>query len=178
MYKFSKGCLWFNNCKDDFAHYLSKYTNQPANFLEIGCFEGKCSTWLLDNVLTHPGSRLTCIDTWDLPGNTFDMFMHNIWRHNNVTIMHEYSAIALRRLDDEFDFIYIDADHTDYYPLENAVLAFPLLKAGGIMCFDDYEWDKCNVKESMDAFLTVYKAHYTLLKKEYQIWIRKNDCQS
>jgi len=40
-----------------------------------------------------------------------------------------------------FDFIYIDGDHTAEGVLQDAVLAWRLLKAGGIMAFDDYLWE-------------------------------------
>jgi hypothetical protein len=39
-----------------------------------------------------------------------------------------------------FDLIYIDADHHADAALRDAVLAWPMLKAGGLMIFDDYLW--------------------------------------
>jgi hypothetical protein len=55
----------------------------------------------------------------------------------------------------------IDGCHWTANVLEDAVLAFPLLKPAGIMAFDDYLWDdpECNQegrpKEAVDAFLAI-----------------------
>lgn len=42
----------------------------------------------------------------------------------------------------QFDLIYIDGSHMRVDVMMDAVLAWPLLKAGGVMVFDDYEWDR------------------------------------
>ena len=39
-----------------------------------------------------------------------------------------------------FDLIYIDGSHTAADVLTDAVLAFQLLRVGGVMIFDDYLW--------------------------------------
>ena len=33
-------------------------------FLEVGCFEGQATIWLLENVLTDTSSRITVVDTF------------------------------------------------------------------------------------------------------------------
>jgi hypothetical protein len=58
------------------------------------------------------------------------------------------------------------------------VLSWPLLKQGGLMTFDDYEWQQDpNVlrrpKPAIDAFLTVYKTRYRLVHKGYQVTVEK-----
>ena len=80
---------------------------------------------------------------------------------------------------DSYDFAYIDGCHATINVLEDAVLAFPLLKAGAIIAFDDYLWDdpKWNQegqpKEAIDAFLSIYASKIELLHREYQVWVRK-----
>jgi len=41
---------------------------------------------------------------------------------------------------DHFDYISIDGSHEAADVLSDAVLSWPLLKTGGLICFDDYEW--------------------------------------
>jgi len=36
----------------------------PLMILEVGSFEGSSATWLAENLLVHPASRLLCVDSW------------------------------------------------------------------------------------------------------------------
>jgi len=62
--------------------------------------------------------------------------------------------------------------------LEDAVLCWPLLKKGGLLTFDDYEWDgdpdplNCP-KPAIDAFLDVFEGHYELIHQAYQVTVEK-----
>lgn len=173
--QFDPKARWFNNCKADFQQYLQPYINQPAHFLEIGCYEGYCTTWLLDNILTHADSFITCIDPWSCKfcERVFQTFMQNISIYDNVIVHRGESGSVLRQITERFDFVYIDGDHSDYHPLEDAVLVFPLVVSGGLVCFDDYQWPKEDVTVAIDAFLSVYNKQIEIIKKEYQVWIRK-----
>ena len=64
-----------------------------------------------------------------------------------------------------FDLIYIDGSHTAADVLTDAVLAFQLLRVGGVMIFDDYLWsmepalsvDPLNMpKPAIDAFAMIF----------------------
>ena len=64
-----------------------------------------------------------------------------------------------------FDLIYIDGSHTAPDVLTDAVLAFQLLRVGGVMIFDDYLWsmeaplyvDPLNMpKPAIDAFTMIF----------------------
>jgi hypothetical protein len=62
--------------------------------------------------------------------------------------------------------------------LADAVLAWPLLKPGGLVCFDDYGWwldpaPERSPKLAVDAFLAVMRGRCEVLKKDYQVWVRK-----
>ena len=63
-YKFTTD--WFIENLPIWERYLIHLANQPEiNVLEIGSWEGMSACWLLDNILTHDSSRITCIDTFD-----------------------------------------------------------------------------------------------------------------
>jgi predicted O-methyltransferase YrrM len=157
------------------------------HFLEIGCFEGRATVWLLLNVLTHPTARIDCIDTFDInykfaPGNYESRFDYNVLRcgtPEKVTKLRGLSQEILRKLPaSSYDCIYIDGSHAAIDVLQDAVLSFLLLKPRGILIFDDYEWEMeqnpiLQPRIAIDAFLQIYKTKYALLEKAYQVIIRK-----
>ena len=113
-----------------------------SSFLEVGCYEGQASTWMLKNTMAH----LTVVDTFaggeDLPDevNLLDRFNENTKDFvEDIDVRIGKSGDVLKTLTpDTYDFIYIDGSHLAKNAMEDGVLAFPLLKKGGIMIFDDY----------------------------------------
>jgi predicted O-methyltransferase YrrM len=78
----------------------------------------------------------------------------------------------------QFDFIYIDGDHTADQVWKDGAKGWKYLKQGGILAFDDYEWDagkgpQHNPKQGIDTFLEVHDGEYELLAKNWQVWLRK-----
>ena len=160
------------------------------HFLEIGSFQGRSTVWLLENILTNDTSTITCIDTFEGSiehviafqndiKNLFDIFSHNISKFKNkVNIIKDKSQLALKQINEQYDFIYIDGDHKASSVLEDAILSFSLLKKDGIMIFDDYMWFGMetyidNPKPAIDAFLDIYADKITVLYKGYQVLIKK-----
>ena len=182
---------FFSNNIPFWTHYLQEFKNKPnLHFLEIGSFQGRSAVWLLENILTNESSRITCIDTFEGSiehknhfqndiKNLFDMFSHNISKFKNkVNIIKNISQIALKQINEQYDFIYIDGDHKASSVLEDAILSFSLLKKGGIIIFDDYLWFEMekyidNPKSAIDAFLEIYADKIIVLNKNYQVIIKK-----
>ena len=81
----------------------------------------------------------------------------------------------LPALQPEYDFIYIDGDHSEKAVWLDAVLSFDILKVGGIMIFDDYTWnvgDK-SPKKAVDRFLQRYSDMISVLFINSQVGIQK-----
>jgi predicted O-methyltransferase YrrM len=79
---------------------------------------------------------------------------------------------------DFFDFVYIDGDHHGYAMLQDVVMSWKLLKCGGIILLDDYGMTfkdprMVSPKTTIDAFLEIYRNHYELIIKNYQVAIKK-----
>ena len=146
--------------------------------------------WLLENILIDETSKITCIDTFegsvehkvkfqDHINNLYDIFSYNISKFKNkVNVIKDKSQNALKKMNDQYDFIYIDGDHKASSVLEDGILSFPLLKKGGIMIFDDYLWFEMkiyidNPKPAIDAFLDIYADKINVLYKNYQVIIEK-----
>jgi hypothetical protein len=53
---------WFSGNIASFWKHLKTLRGTPCSILEIGCFEGRASTWLLQNIATSPDSRLLGLD--------------------------------------------------------------------------------------------------------------------
>lgn len=185
---------WFDiSAKKNFETYLEGFKGKPdLKFLEIGPFEGKATVWMLENILTGPSSGIVCVDTFEGSDehkalgvdtkNLLDTFMENTKKFKDrIILMHGVSQEVLRKeffKSNQFDFVYIDGSHCAPDVLEDAVLSFRLLKKGGLMIFDDYEW-KYNddpvesPRLAIDAFLGIFVKEYKLLLKSYQVVIEK-----
>lgn len=184
---------WFDiSGKKNFETYLSGLKGKPdLRFIEIGPFEGKATVWMLENILTAPTSRIVCIDTFEgsdehkaLGVDTSDLyqtFLANTQQYREkITVLTGKSGAELRLLvPNKYDFVYIDGSHRAPDVLEDAVLSFRLLKSGGLMIFDDYEWKYCDdpvesPKMAIDAFLSIFVKEYKLLLKSYQAVLQKS----
>lgn len=159
--------------------------------LEIGSLEGMSAVWMMENILTHPSSTIDCVDTFEgsfehkdqlgLIKNMYDVFRHNTKRYGDRVRMHKgFSQVVLRQLPPTatYDIIYIDGDHLAPSVLEDAVLAFRLLKPGGVMIFDDYIWGKelpaiRRPKAGIDAFLSVFQEQFDVVHMNLQAIIKK-----
>lgn len=92
---------WFNTkAKKNFEKFLLKYKGKTElKFLEIGCFEGKSTLWLLQNILTGSGCKIVCIDPFQEYnvlkralkgiecGNFYETFKNNLRGYESKVII-------------------------------------------------------------------------------------------
>lgn len=179
---FTKGKTWHNSHASNWAVWLSHLAGMPTQALEVGSFEGLSATWMLEHVLMHPDSRLTCYDCWWKP-ETEQLFDANIvatGQSHKVTKRKGNSVEQLRYLQGAFDVVYIDACHEAKFALTDTILAWPRLKRGGIMIWDDYQWTQpaelahlLPTKPAIDAFLHMWGAELEVLHTGWQVVARK-----
>ena len=154
-------------------------------FLEVGAFEGAASLWLLENVLTHPTSTLTVVDTFEGSPEHGPMqvdvdglearFRANLAGYESQLEVHvgrssdelgelgaQHRTRLVAGMVTGFDFAYLDGSHHARDVLEDAVLTWPLLKLGGLLVFDDLAWQGPSQLESpalgIEAFVACYQA--------------------
>lgn len=147
-------------------------------FLEIGCFEGRSSNYLLNEVMTGKNCILHVVDIWEFGENQYRTFVNNTIDNRERVVIHSgQSGNVLKRdfFGPMFDFIYIDGSHSAADVLQDAVLCHPLLKVGGIMLFDDYLWQLptdthavASPKMGVDFFYTAYQRKYRMIHQAYQ----------
>lgn len=172
---------WFSDNIPVWREHLACLLGTPGlRILEVGSFEGRSACWLLQNILVDDTDRLDCVDRF---GDRYSaIFDHNVRTAGGAAKIRKLAGLSqevLRTLTlYSFDAAYIDGSHTAPDVLEDVVLVFRLLKPGGILILDDYEWHDAGdtllePRIAVDAFLDVFAGKYDLLHREYQIIVRK-----
>jgi len=183
---------WFAGQQYNFEAQLAHLSGKPdLRFLQIGAYTGDASVWLCENVLTHPTCVLIDVDTWagsdEREHQAIDF--ERVLKYYEARITKYQKVVRLKMTSDkyftgeiaaQFDFIYIDGDHTSAQVERDAYSAWKLLKDGGILAFDDYLWGQdlppdTTPKPAIDNFLRTHTGEYTQLVDSYQVWIKKND---
>jgi len=180
---------WFSNHIPAWERAIARV--RPLRILEIGCYEGRATTYLIERCSQFGPLWLSCIDTWsgsiDLSpaqmAGVEDRFDSNV----SLAISKVDTPVTFRKLkrpsssaliellssgDKRYDLVYIDGSHTAPDVLLDAVLAFRLLRIGGVMIMDDYLWsmepqrsiDLLNTpKLAIDAFTSIYMRKLRIL---------------
>jgi predicted O-methyltransferase YrrM len=189
---------WFKLIQDEWAKLTKPLLDRKLRILEIGSFEGASTTWILDNLMAHPESELTAVDSWeggmdhlDTPTEVYDAFdeIESRFRSNvakcaevsKLRIMKARSDDALLTLRQEharFDFIYIDASHIALDVLHDAVVSWRMLEEGGTLVFDDWSWkgynEPCyNPRPAIAGFLNCVAPEIRYFATESQIWVTR-----
>jgi hypothetical protein len=60
---------WHNEADKRLKH-LAKFAGHPINVLEIGVHEGRSTCWMLDNIATHPESKIIAVDPFGYSGGS------------------------------------------------------------------------------------------------------------
>jgi predicted O-methyltransferase YrrM len=174
---------WFDH---NIQHLIKIVANLPSKkrFLEIGCFEGRSTTWFLQNALDDDG-LIHCVDLFTVYESQDECFMNNIEEvikpTQSLSFLRGTSYQGLAQLimeNNPYDFIYVDGSHTAYDTLADACMAWGLLKSGGAMVFDDYLWkpeliDYDRPQMAIDAFLNIYRNQLDVVHRGYQIGVIK-----
>ena len=179
-YDFSED--WFSNHIPSWTRILERI--QPRRVLEIGCYEGRSTSFIIEACSAYGPLSLHCVDTWQGSTDLSPERMRGVERRfdDNVdlAIRRASALVQLTKLktssraalstmiagsSDPFDLIYVDGSHTAPDVLLDAVLAFQVVRVGGVMIFDDYLWsqelplyaDPLNTpKLAIDTFAAIY----------------------
>ena len=135
---------WTDQYADTWRQLIGHLAGTKCNLIEIGNWEGRSTGWLLDNLCSDRDSRLTAIDP-HFSHERYARFLGNVSQNKYVSrlnVVRELSADYLGTLPAaSIDACYIDGSHEAVDVMTDAVLCWRLLKPGGVIIFDDYEWD-------------------------------------
>jgi tetratricopeptide (TPR) repeat protein len=143
--------------------------------LEVGSYQGMSTCWLLDKILTHPHSQLTCLD------EAFERkFTENIAKTQvdlKVTCLSGEVSQSLAALQSKsFDLINLqDKRKLSDLVEQNTTLAWKLLKVGGLIVFNDYGWTnpaypEQNPQLGIDRFLNSIAGQWELVHQAAQAY--------
>ena len=107
--------------------------------------------------------------------------------HVTLEVHRGYSDVELAKLlangmQNYFDFIYVDGSHQAPDVLLDALLSFKLLRVGGLIGFDDYQWfDPLapgdilrSPKLAVDVFTNVYRKKVQMVQSPiFQVYVQK-----
>lgn len=179
-YKFTSN--WFDT--SELKQNIHKYVN-PSDvniFLEIGSYEGACSSFISDYFLDTNGSTLTCIDPFDISDSTSpvysnmkDIFIYNILNSKNwnkIRLRQMYSSDFFNENNTLFSFIYIDGSHILKDIESDFKNSIKNIKLNGIIWMDDYASSE-PVTNLVDSIYNNNKDKLEIIHKGYQIAFRK-----
>ena len=191
---------WFSYAIPNFEGIL-RHLGPVPRILEIGCYQGRATCWMLEHMLAPEGT-ITVIDPFcdsDVTPWTSDRVEGHeaynqdrldLFRANAEEVQRPGQTLDLRvgrsyrMLADlisegqQYDFIYVDGNHSAGPVLADAVMCFGMLRPGGIMLFDDYLWDHDpdwlqRPKMSIDAFVNMYQPWCRQILSNYQLAIQR-----
>jgi predicted O-methyltransferase YrrM len=189
-YKFTQD--WFHWAPEVWKQLIPLLPTRKS-FLEIGSFEGRSTVWIVENMMEGDGN-ITCIDTWEGGEEHGDEDMGTVeerFIYNMEVLRSKKACTVLARqgksvdelaaciaAEKKYDFIYIDGSHIAKDVLTDACMAWPLLKKGGLMVFDDYMWGNPRdilhrPKIAVDAFTTMFAEELDIVHMGYQFVVRK-----
>lgn len=167
--------------------------------LEIGCFEGRTSCWLLENILTANDASITCVDLFELtpqfleetrrqgmsiPSDlsmetSFDTAVNDV---KNKVEKHKGDAksILQQLAKKQYDLIILDASQKSRDVLTYAIHSFDLLPMHGLLClcmptFTEPSLDPlAEPRKGAMAFCQNFRQEADILETDGKdIWIRR-----
>lgn len=175
---------WFTGAAPGMLASCSSRRTQDSGaprILEIGSWEGRSALWFMEH---FPRGHLTCVDTFagsaDMPRTSLidlqQRFRHNLRPHEQrLDVRVGRSREMLFGLQAEsFDIIYVDGDHECSTVLTDAAMAWALLKPGGVLMFDDYDFRE--VRKAVDSLVECAGGQCEVLHSGYQLHLLKASC--
>ncbi|WP_131120372.1 class I SAM-dependent methyltransferase [Lichenihabitans psoromatis] len=182
---------WFSDKIWIWHEITEPYKNKQPMILEVGVFEGRSVVFCMEYL---PGSKVTAVDHFvikkgftstqniTLKMDSEEAFKLNTARYGDrVEVFSEPSWAALTKLvyqGRKYDIIYVDASHTAPDVLADTLIAWRMLKVGGLWIWDDFLLDiekvgLESVSGGVVTFLKMYEGCYEWVHAGWQVAIRK-----
>jgi len=175
--------LWVENNLNCFLNLFEEYDEykeKKINILELGSYQG-ASAFLFLNLLKN--SKITCVDSFT-DETSYRLFKKNLesFLENRVIISKSstLSFFSKQMKKNFYDIIYIDAGHGYSDLTIDIYCSFDQAVNGGIIIFDDYEWNEKNfismnknVRLAINDFLERASGCYEVLHHGYIVILKK-----
>lgn len=145
--------FWFGRTFREFSALTLPYAGKPITYVEVGTWMADSCHWMMENVLTHPESSGYGIDPYpdDFKRGsnepTKEIAAERMKGFTNWRWIYQKSQDALRSWDsmdlgDKIDLLYLDGSHLAHDVVMDFSFAWPHLKKGSLVIFDDYGLSK------------------------------------
>ena len=136
---------WFGRTFREFSRAVEPYRGQPICYVEVGNWKGDSAVWMCENILTHPDAKGCGIDPYE---NDFKRGSNESAKQIASERLAQFpqwqqtygkSQDVLRAWPGtKIDLLYLDGSHIAHDVLADFVFAFPYLKKGSTVIFDDW----------------------------------------
>ncbi|NJQ03071.1 class I SAM-dependent methyltransferase [Streptomyces zingiberis] len=191
-----EGCVfssdWTTSHFPVWTDVLGAYRHRPVRVLEIGSWEGRSALFFLHFLAE---SSLTCVDTFEgsvehhenasLAPSVGDVerrfdantagFAHRLEKIRGTSgSVLPLLGIAARR----FEVVYVDGSHHAADVYRDAALAWSLVDPGGLVIFDDYDWNLMETESErprlgIETFLRTVPGRFREIHRDYQLIVEK-----
>lgn len=151
---------------------------KPMKILEIGAFEGRATTFMIETIGKHVPVDIYCVDTWKGGVEHEGMDFEKVQKRFDINcelatqkvphvarvlklIGTSFQCLSKLAVDNhrDFDLVYVDGSHVASDVFFDAAMAFQLARVGGAIIFDDY-----GVQQAEDAEKAESKEMYEFPK--------------
>jgi hypothetical protein len=133
---------------------FKEYFKDIIKSVEIGCAAGDFSNqiitvlpieqhYMVDPWLTEEDNNRSQWFSNANPAEISYQFVLDRFKDKPVTIARQFSSEFLVKANEEdleFDFMYVDGDHHKLPVYKDLIQSYEILKVGGILAGDDYNW--------------------------------------
>ena len=164
-------------------HTLRQHFTDSITSMEIGCAAGDFSYEIIENLIiehhymvdpwiTEEDSKRSQWFSNNNPAEESYKFVLGRFINKPVTIIRDFSSKFLTKAKEEglmFDFIYVDGDHHKLPVYTDLIQSYNVLKPGGILAGDDYNWvskqtNLQEVKLGVDLFEQELNLKFNIIK--------------
>lgn len=161
--------------------------------LEVGCYEGRATMWMLSQLASHETSRIMCVDSWRGGFNPqhddkrmrevearYDANLAETGQAHRVTKLKADSTAGMANLigtGQKFDVVYVDACHKPAQATADIVMGWHLTYPGGYLIIDDYaskHENHAGLKQATDTWVKEFGEAVHVCHRGYQLIVRKD----
>lgn len=164
---------WFDKSAGEFIPLVKPFAGKPITYVEVGVWKGDSAAWMLENILTHPDARGHGIDPYPIDAKHGQAEIEKIQadvaerlsQYSQKFLLHDRLSVEclndfaewdrMNGMEPFIDLLYLDGDHTAGAVVCDWCAAWPLLKVGSVVIFDDWGIGKRkhhrHVPEAFDA---------------------------
>jgi predicted O-methyltransferase YrrM len=172
---------WLGDNLDQWLKHLAplRQSGDALQILELGSYEGRSAVAFLE---MFPAAHVTAVDIFRNPEKERNFDGNLAPYGERCTKIKDRVIPAMDRLSAEsrlFDLIYLDATKRRDDTLTCSVLAWSLLKVGGIVIWDDLKWKRRELPSAerpgpaIDLFAKIFGECMVELHRGYQLMARK-----